>query len=103
VQARLEVRLPTEIETIMYRIVQEALNYVAKHAQANEVALILAHDAEGVCLVIKDDGTGFNTSGPVDPRAVGLLGMRERAGLVAGTVEIDSGPEGTTVRVRIPV
>ena len=81
---------------------QEALNNVAKHAHATEVELMLERDATCVCLVVMDNGGGFDVSAPVEPRALGLLGMRERAGLVAGTVEIDSGPGGTTVRVRVP-
>lgn len=101
-QSRLTARLPAEMETVLYRIAQEALNNVAKHAQATEVELLLERDAADVSLVVKDNGVGFDISAPVDPRALGLLSMRERAGLVSGTVEIDSGPGGTTVRVCVP-
>ncbi|HEY1189243.1 MAG TPA: chemotaxis protein CheB [Gemmata sp.] len=96
-------RLPPEAETTVYRIVQEALTNVAKHAAARAVSVVVARPAGFVSVVIEDDGTGF------DPEAVpngrlGLLGMRERVELVGGTIDIDTTPgQGTTVAVQIPV
>ncbi|MCA1573654.1 MAG: PAS domain S-box protein [Acidobacteria bacterium] len=99
-------RLTSEIETVLYRIMQEALNNTAKYAQAGKVDIILEHREGHVSLIIEDDGVGFDGAqsfGPND-KGLGLIGMRERAALVGGTAEIESQPdEGTTVFIRIPV
>ncbi|MDQ3259157.1 MAG: PAS domain-containing protein [Acidobacteriota bacterium] len=99
-------RLLPEIETTLYRIAQEALNNVAKHSQAASVAVVLERRDRQVSLIIEDDGIGFDlqqTFG-ADDKGLGLIGMRERAALVGGTVEIESQPNGgTTVAVRIAV
>ena len=95
----------SESDTTLYRIAQEALNNVAKHAQAASVTILLEGRADAVSLIIEDDGVGFdaeNTSGAND-KGLGLVGMRERAALVGGTAEVESQPgEGTRVIVRIP-
>jgi signal transduction histidine kinase len=99
-------RLAPEIEITLYRIAQEALNNVSKHAQAKGVGVILERRESTLSLIIEDDGCGFDTSEPktTDGKKLGLIGMRERAALVGGSVEIESQPgEGTTVVVRIPV
>jgi PAS domain S-box-containing protein len=99
-------RLTGEIETVLYRITQEALNNTAKHARAGKVDIILEHRDRQVSLIIEDDGVGFDGARAFDAsdNGLGLIGMRERAALVSGTVEIESHPnEGTTVFVRIPV
>ncbi|MDQ3753149.1 MAG: PAS domain-containing protein, partial [Acidobacteriota bacterium] len=97
-------RLTPELETTLYRIAQEALNNVAKHSQAAGVAVMLERRAGQVSLIIEDDGVGFDlqqTFG-TDGKGLGLIGMRERAALVGGTVEIESQPDGgATVIVRI--
>lgn len=96
-------RLPGEVETAVYRIVQEALTNVAKHADATVVSVVVTRPDGFVSVVVEDDGTGF------DPNAVpkgrlGLMGMRERVELVGGEIDIGSNPgAGTTVAVRIPV
>ncbi|MBA3767486.1 MAG: hypothetical protein H0W99_10945, partial [Acidobacteria bacterium] len=81
------------------------LNNVAKHARAASVTVLLEGRAGAVSLIIEDDGVGFdaeNTSGAKD-KGLGLVGMRERAALVGGTLEVESHPEeGTRVIVRIP-
>jgi two-component system CheB/CheR fusion protein len=98
-------RLNFEIETAFYRITQEALNNVAKHAGATSVSILLERRADSVSLIVEDDGCGFddeNTSGSGD-RGLGLAGMRERAALLGGSVEIESSEgEGTTIIARIP-
>jgi PAS domain S-box-containing protein len=95
----------SEVDIILYRIAQEALNNVAKHARAASVTILLEGRANAVSLIIEDDGVGFdaeNTSGAND-KGLGLVGMRERAALVGGMVEVESHPEeGTRVIVRIP-
>ncbi|MFN2491654.1 MAG: PAS domain S-box protein [Pyrinomonadaceae bacterium] len=99
-------RLTPEIETALYRIAQEALNNIAKHARASEVAIVLERRADQVSLIIEDDGIGFDSQKVLGARdnGLGLVGLRERAALFGGTVEIESQPEkGATVVVRIPV
>ncbi|MBS1869401.1 MAG: GAF domain-containing protein [Actinobacteria bacterium] len=93
-------RLSADLETAVYRLVQEALTNVVKHARASRVAIeIVASDAH-VDVAVRDDGAGFDPSLPRE--GFGITGMRERVGLVAGTLAIDSGPgEGTTVRARL--
>jgi PAS domain S-box-containing protein len=97
-------RLASEIETTLYRIAQEALNNIAKHARARHVEIILERRADQVLLIVEDDGVGFEPSEmDGDRRGFGLLGMHERAALVGATVQIESAPgEGTTIFVRMP-
>jgi PAS domain S-box-containing protein len=95
----------SEIDTTLYRIAQEALNNVAKHARAANVSVILERRADAVSLIVEDDGVGFDSESAsgVDAKGLGLIGMRERAALVGGTAEVESHPdEGTRVIVRIP-
>jgi PAS domain S-box-containing protein len=97
-------RLASEIETTLYRIAQEALNNIAKHACARHVEIILERRSEQVSLIVEDDGVGFDPA-EMDGqrRGFGLLGMQERAALVGATVQIESAPgEGTTIFVRTP-
>ena len=99
-------RLTIEIETVLYRIAQEALNNVAKHAHATNVAIVLEQRAGQVFLIVEDNGAGFDlqTILDADEKGLGLIGMRERAAVVGGNIEIESQPNsGTTVVVRIPV
>ena len=97
-------RLGSEIETTLYRIAQEALNNIAKHARAGHVEIILERRQNHVSLVVEDDGVGFDLGGvDADRRGFGLLGMQERAALVGATLHIESAPgEGTTILVRMP-
>ena len=99
-------RLSPEIETTLYRIAQEALNNIAKHAQATQVAIVLERRADQVSLIVEDDGVGFDVQQVFrdEDKGLGLIGMRERAALVDGTLDIESRPnKGATVVVRIPV
>ena len=97
-------RLASEIETTLYRIAQEALNNIAKHARAGHVEIILERRQNHVSLVVEDNGVGFDLGGvDADRRGFGLLGMQERAALVGATLHIESAPgEGTTILVRMP-
>ena len=98
-------RLTSEIETTLYRIAQEALNNIAKHAQAENVDVILERRPDHVSLIIEDDGVGFDQGNLGAPhQGFGLLGMQERAALVGATVQIESAAgEGTTIIVRMPL
>jgi PAS domain S-box-containing protein len=103
-EARVEGRLPAEIETVLYRITQEALNNVAKHARATAVEVLLERNADTVSLRVQDNGLGFDAAAPLDAKSLGLLSMRERAALVSGTVAVESRPGiGTVIRITVPV
>jgi signal transduction histidine kinase len=97
-------RLPLEIEVNLYRIVQEALNNIAKHATANNVSVLLNNPEDKIVLVIEDDGVGFDLEEKVNKaEGLGLIGMGERAALVNGEIEIESAiGNGTTIYVRVP-
>ena len=99
-------RLSIDIETVLYRIAQEALTNVAKHAHATNVAIVLEQRANQLLLIVEDNGAGFDLQAvrQADGKGLGLIGMRERAALVAGVIEIESElGSGTTIVVRIPV
>ena len=98
-----EARLPSEVETALYRVVQESLTNIVKHANAKQVSVSLARRATGVAAVIEDDGAGFDPR-RVSEGGVGLLGMRERLALIDGRLEIESRPgAGTTVVAEVPL
>jgi signal transduction histidine kinase len=100
----LDERLAPDVETTLYRIAQEALNNAAKYSRARRIEVILERRADAVRLVIEDDGIGFDAGGDANGRGFGLIGMRERAALVGGSLEIESAPgQGTTVFVRVDV
>jgi signal transduction histidine kinase len=97
-----ETRLGEETETALYRIVQEALTNVVKHAQAQTVSVVLTRQKHRVVAVIEDDGQGFDPADTSDER-LGLLGMRERIALVGGRLSVEPRPgEGTTIAVEVP-
>lgn len=97
-----DTRLVSEVETVVYRVVQEALTNVARHAGASRTAVQLVGEDGGVRITVSDDGVGFDVGeGPL--RSLGLAGMRERAALVGGRVDIGSTPGGgTTVVLEVP-
>ncbi len=98
-----EVRLPTEIETILYRIVQEALANVVKHAEASQVSIVLTQSEHAVTAVIEDDGRGFDPNATGDD-ALGLVGLQERIALVGGRLRIESSQgAGTTIAAEVPI
>jgi PAS domain S-box-containing protein len=101
------IRLPRELETACFRIVQEALTNVARHAQAKNVSIDVRTMNGALSLSIKDDGIGFNShslTNGVSLNSLGLRGMEERAHGLGGKLEIKSAPhEGTEVRVHFPM
>jgi two-component system, NarL family, sensor histidine kinase DevS len=98
-----EERLPAEAETTIYRIVQEALTNILKHAQATHVSVLLTKRDGLVAAVVEDDGRGFDPEA-VGDEGLGLVGMRERLGLVGGRLRIESaGGSGTSLVAEVPL
>jgi signal transduction histidine kinase len=98
-----ELRLPSEVETTLYRVVQESLTNIVKHANAHNVSVSIARRGPTVAAVIEDDGAGFDQRA-VREDGVGLLGMRERLSFVDGRLEIESRPgAGTTIVAEVPL
>jgi len=104
VEARLGAqRLPADVETALYRIVQEALTNVVKHAQARHVSIVLTRKQGSVLVMIEDDGRGFDPTKP-SVEGLGLQGMRERVELLDGSFQVEAAPRtGTTLIVELPV
>ena len=96
-----EVPRDTELETIIYRIVQEALTNVVKHAHAQKASVAVRVERAQLIVAIVDDGVGFDQARL--GRGFGLIGVRERARMVGGTMTIESGLWGTALRAAIPV
>jgi two-component system, NarL family, sensor histidine kinase DevS len=96
-------RLPGEVETALYRIVQEALTNVAKHADATRVSIVVTRRENTVTALIEDDGQGFGAAGGTG-EGLGLVGMKERVGLLGGRLAIESTEgTGTTVVAEVPI
>ncbi|MBP9904987.1 MAG: response regulator [Rhodoferax sp.] len=104
---RVQARLAPEIETACFRIVQEALTNITRHAQARRVSIQLGREGDEMVLLVQDDGLGFDLPA-MHERAVaggslGVLGMQERATLIGGQLDIESVPgQGTTLTLRCP-
>ncbi len=96
-------RFPPEVETALYRLVQESLTNIVKHARAKEVSIVLTAKPGSVTVIVEDDGVGFEP-GRQTGDGIGLLGMRERVGLFGGRVVLESRPgAGTTVVAEVPL
>lgn len=101
---QLEERLPGEIETTIYRIVQEALTNIVRHAQAKSASILIEKHGDTVRAIVEDDGIGFDVNTNQGELHLGLLGMRERAELLNGTLTIESTPgQGTSIFIQIPL
>lgn len=103
----LEKRLPSDVETAVYRIVQEALTNVVRHAQATRVDVILKQDQTSLTIIIEDNGNGFDTSAVMNDmmanKHLGLIGIRERVEMLGGTLTLESSQAiGSTVRIEVP-
>ncbi len=104
VHCDLPARLPSIVETNLYRVVQEGMTNVARHSGARTLSVLVTRRNETVQAIIEDNGTGFD---PVEMRtngqSVGIHGMIERAELLGGRLDIESSRDGTTVYVEVPV
>jgi signal transduction histidine kinase len=107
-QVEEEMRLPADVEITTFRIYQEIVTNILRHARAESVSIELytteghGNEPRRLVLAVEDDGVGFSPAAQRD--STGLVGMRERAALVGGTLEIDSDPgSGASVRVTIPL
>ena len=99
-----DLELADPYASALFRILQESLTNVSRHAQASRVEIALDRRDGAVTLVIRDNGRGFSPDAPRKPNSFGLMGLRERAYLLGGEVDIASEPgRGTTVEVRIPI
>lgn len=98
-----QTRLPGEVETVLYRVVQEALTNVVKHARAERVSILLRERDGRVAAVIEDDGRGFSPEAETG-EGLGLVGMRERVALVDGRLHVESAAgSGTTIVADVPL
>ena len=97
-----EERLPPEVETALYRIVQEALTNVSKHAGASRISIVVRRKGNSAAVVVEDDGRGFDAHARSD--GLGLPGMRERVALLGGRLIVESSSgSGTTLAVEVPI
>lgn len=98
-------RLPSRIEVVLYRVTQEAITNIVRHAEASQASVVLLCRDSQVTLVVEDDGRGFDTSTVLGKgTSLGLIGMRERIALVGGDLNIESEPgKGTVVQIKIGV
>jgi signal transduction histidine kinase len=95
-------RLPHDVETALYRIAQEALTNIAKHAEASRISIVVARKGNAATVVVEDDGMGFDPSSTTD--GLGLAGMRERVALLGGKLTVETGSgSGTTIAAEVPL
>ena len=99
----LSIELKPNVSTIIFRILQEALTNAARHAHATKVDIDLFEQAGEIVLQIRDDGKGISPDDADSPRSLGLVGMKERASLLGGSIIFERGPTGgTMVTLRVP-
>ncbi len=97
-------RLPPELETTLFRLIQEALSNAVRHAGASEIGVVLQRLGQHVLAIIEDNGQGFDLERVLASGRLGLLGMRERCEMLGGALTIETAPgKGTTVYARIPL
>ena len=96
--------IPVEVASCLYRIAQEAIHNVVKHAQADYVRMSVSGDSRGIHLSIHDTGVGFDSEAELRRPGLGIVSMKERVLLVQGEFSIHSQPgQGTEVRVFVPL
>jgi signal transduction histidine kinase len=100
-------QLNNATRTVLFRVAQEALTNVGRHAQASQVEVSIQKIRDGVCMKIRDDGKSFDAERMLHAKGsgrLGLLGMRERVEMVGGNFAVESAPgKGTTVQAQIPL
>jgi signal transduction histidine kinase len=100
---RVNERLPANMEIALYRIVQEALNNVVRHARATRVDVIIQRRDDILILIVEDNGVGYDPAVAMKSDRLGLFGMRERAEMLGGKLVVESAAgKGTTVFVEVP-
>ena len=98
------IRFTSEVETALYRVIQEALTNITKHAAARLVSVVVERHSGNAIVVVEDDGVGFDPDSLATNGRLGLLGMRERVTLVGGSLQIEAAPQaGTLIRVCVPI
>jgi signal transduction histidine kinase len=96
--------VPDEVRTCVYRVVQEALTNVSRHAEAQRIKLLVKREGEQIAVSIEDDGKGFDASCSPKASGIGLVGLKERVSELSGTTKITSEPgKGTQINVHIPL
>jgi signal transduction histidine kinase len=107
IESNVSGRLPSPVETALYRTVQEGLNNAVKHAKAKNVWIRAWKERNTLCCSIRDDGAGFNSAcvqGEPSRKGLGLIAMQERMSAIGGTLRVESCPgSGTELSVRIPM
>lgn len=99
----LNSRLDAQVESVLYRVIQETVNNVIKHAKANKLNIQFLKDEEGTAITIEDDGIGFNTTLLKDSEGIGLKNIVSRIAFLKGTIDFDSAiGKGTLVAIHIP-
>lgn len=104
VLAEVPERLSRQVETVLYRVAQEALTNVVRHARATEASIVVTVSRGSVQLVVEDDGVGFDPAALAPAERIGLIGMRERLELLGGSLRLESAPGGgCSVHGRLPL
>lgn len=100
----LQERLDGNVETVLYRVIQECVNNVIKHSGANELDISLIKDADGIAATVEDNGKGFVITEKEKTEGIGIKNIRTRVGYLKGTVDFDSSPgKGTLVAIHVPL
>jgi signal transduction histidine kinase len=100
----LDVKIDTNIEAVLYRVIQESVNNVIKHARASHLDISLIRDANNISITIEDDGTGFDQTQITNNEGIGLKNIKSRITYLKGSVEWDSMPgNGTAIIINIPI
>ena len=100
----LDERIDKNTETVLYRVIQECVNNVMKHAQASQLDIAIMKDKDGISASIEDNGKGFDASSQKHFEGIGIKNILSRINYLRGTVEFDSSPgKGTLVAIHVPV
>jgi len=95
--------LPQGLSTAIFRIFQETLTNITRHANATKVRIILTKNADSLEMRVSDNGKGIEEQEISEPKSFGIIGMRERVHYLGGTLSISGNSSGTTVKVTIPI